>query len=924
MLRYLSNRLAATAAILTMTANFSAVADEPVAEFLQGLRERRYFDTALEYLSELEQRRDLPESFAVTIEFERGRAFRDLGRASRIAADRETALQQAETAFRKFASTHQDRPQAADANYELGQLIFERARTLNWELDSSNGSQSAEQGRQQVRIVIGQARDAFATALRQCNTQLAAMPRFVDESEDKETFDRKSAVEVRQLLTQFSLARCTYEEAQTHPSDSRDFKRLLSEASTEFENIYTTWRQNAIGLQARLMMGQCLQLQGDLDRAMGIYSETLSQTSELSRVRLLKSTALQYRLACLNHDSRKEFSLAVQEADQWLQDKSNRELIYHETGLGILWEKAVAQEKLAANSDRSSPQKAVLLRQALADAKQTARFPGPHQNSATQLAAQLRDSLGEKEQEPRDFGTAFERARTLIGELQQLQKDADTAASPDQQQTARQTLEGQLNEIGRLFQLALKLRGPETDAKAVAQARYLLSYVYMRQRKNLDAIILAEYCITRDQTHDPESAQSATDIAINAAIQALNDAPADDRQFEAKLLKDVCELIVRQYPQSDRGNEARVRLGQVYRDLDMPLRAAEVYLDVPPDYSGYASARIQAGQSYWLAWAAAADDKSSVESGQVQRWKTDARRLLLEGLQAAGDEIQRKSEFTAAQVTMAAIHNIDGQFDETIQRLTAGGDASVLSRIQVQKGESRPDSGITSATFAAQTYRLLLRAYVGAQDIDNALNTMAQLEAVGGQDVADVYTQLGRELQQELQRLRNDGSQARLIEVRESFEQFLSKVSQQRDRTDFSSLLWIGETYFGLGRDADEGSSAAVRYFEQAGEAYQDILDNQLADEATLLAVQLRVVRCLRAQHKYAEGFQQVQDVLLKNEQSLDFQFEAAHLLADWGAGPGGPPEKLLRLHRRCGGECLGMEKNRGPTRKASEFFCPR
>ena len=50
----------------------SAAADEPALKFLEGLRQRRYFDTALEYIDQLEGRSDLPQEVTKVLDLERG------------------------------------------------------------------------------------------------------------------------------------------------------------------------------------------------------------------------------------------------------------------------------------------------------------------------------------------------------------------------------------------------------------------------------------------------------------------------------------------------------------------------------------------------------------------------------------------------------------------------------------------------------------------------------------------------------------------------------------------------------------------------------------------------------------------------------------------------------------------------------------
>ena len=901
---HLSGKLAI--ALLLIAVSSSVRADEPFEQFLEGLRGRGYYDIALQHIDDLEKRSDLPPEFAELLDFERGITYRALGAASRVPADRDQALSRAETYLKKFASERSQNPKAASANAELGELLFDRAQSLLWEADApANGDRRAEL-QAQSRAIIDQAEQIYQAAFNQYEGQYKAFPKFIDEREDPEQYKLRSAVQFKYLRTHYNLVRCTYERGQTFDMGTKERNETLIAASEKFESLYQENTKSPIGLQCKLMMGKCFQEQDDLNRALGIYNEVMSNKDvSNAAVRMLAATAQHFRLICLNTDARSEFQLVIQEANTWLSDKNNRSQLFTPTGLGILWEKAVAEEKLAKDRVLEEGQKAAILRQALADSKQVARFAGPYKEAAIAMGRRINASLGEKDAEPRDFDTAFERAKGMISQLKDFKEARDKASSADEIQKAQQAIDVQHNEIGRLFELALQLRNEETPPAAIAQARYLLSFIYMQQRKSFDAFILARHCMNHDRVNDPDSALAATEIAIQSAVQAFNDAAGQDQTFELDLLKGVCEQIITQYPQSAKGNEARLRLGQVYRDLDQPLKAAETYLTISPDYSEYASALMSAGQSYWLVWANAVSGRKSGEAiaeadatpERIDELKSLTVKYLQDGIAAGrtklGDAMPT-AEMAAAEVSLSNILNIDGKFDQTIARLTANGDKSVLAAIDVPDGEERPETGIQSAGFAGQTYRLLLRAYVGTQDIDKALEAMGKLEAVGGQDITGVYTQLGKELQDELERLNQSGETERLSEVRSSFEQFLEKVYAKRDKTDYTSLLWIGETYYGLGQGVKADVAAAGSYYDRATNAYQEILDNKLAEEGSVLAIKLRLVRCKRAQGAYEEAIALAQSILAENEVSLDVQLEAAYTLADWGADSNGVPAKLL------------------------------
>ena len=788
MVLHLSGKAAACGILLLLCLLTGSVrADEPHAEFVDRLRQRKYFDTALEYIEQLRQRSDLPQDFAETLDLETAITYRAMGSALRVPEDRDQALNQAEVSLKKFTKEHPQHPRAAYANFELGQLLLDKARSALWDADKPSNADRRAEIQAQARALIDQAKAIYQKSHDQYDAQQKAFPSFIDKTEDPEQFDARQEVFYKYLRAAFNLARCTYERGQTFEKGTNERTDTLIKASGEFEAISEAWRSFPVGRHAYLMMGKCFQEQDDISRALGLYNTIINDESQHPAMLQLKSYALQFRLICLNHEKRKDFQLVINEATRWLNDKINRSRLYSEQGLGILWEKSRAEEQLAKDRTLDPRQQMALKRQAIADANMVAKFPSPYREPAVAMARRINASLGEKDAEPTDFDTAFERAGGLLTQKEDLDQAVKDAKTGGERQKARQAVEAHINEIARMLELGLSLRDEDSDPKAVAQARYYLSYAYLMQRKSYEAFILSRYCMDADRLADPDSALNSTVIAIQAAVQAFNDA-GDDQTFELDLLKQICEQIVSQYPQSARGNEARIRLGQVYRDLKQPVKAGETYLTVPENSSDYASARMQAGQSFWLAWltnsaGANSDDTAELDQPAVDKWKADATKLLQEGLtlarQKLGESVKPTSEMAAAEVSLATINNMDGNFDQTIQRLTSGGENSVVSLLQVLEGESRPDKGVQSSDFAGQAYRLLLRAYVGAQQIDNALATMNMLESVGGQDTTAVYTQLGQELQAELERLSETGETERLTQVRSSFEQFLEKVYAQ-------------------------------------------------------------------------------------------------------------------------------------------------
>lgn len=876
-----------------------ARAEEPVLEFAQGLRDRGYYDTAIEYLDGLVSRTDLSPEVKDVLDLERGMTYQLWGATSRDPEQRVKYLGEAEVALKKFLSEHAQHPLAAQANSVLGELLFDRAKSLTWQTTDMDDAAQKASLQNEARNLIDQAKVIFQAAHDQYKAQYDTFPKFIDEAKDEEEFVKRKEAESKYLRAWFNLARCTYERGQTFDRGSEERKQTLIQASALFEDIHTKRRTNVIGQHARLMMGKCFQEQDDITRALGIYQDLLGNRSEDGNARMLQGIAQHYRLICLNDPQKHDYALVIQEATTWLQ--ANRQASTSTYGLGILWEQAIAEDKLAEGRELPAEEKNRLLASALNHAEQVAKYPGAFRDPALAMARRLKVVLGEKDREPRDFETGFERARGLIAQIQELTEDLSRAANESERSEKKAALNGHLENCGRLLELSLALADAESNPKAVAQARYLLSFILMRQGNPLDSIVLATYCFTHDQKADPETALNATEVAMVSAVAAWNAAPVENRDFETRLLRDICQQILTLYPQSSRAGEARMRLGAAYRTLSQPLEAVKWYLEVPESDPQYGSARISAGQCYWGAWtqkaaiASIEGDTSLVSSPDMQKWKAEAKLLLSQGIdilrKKLGENAPPNDELLGAEVSLAEIMNGDGEFAQAIERLTGHGDYSVLKALEVEDESKRPDDGVKGRRFASATYRHLLRAYVGTSQIDQALQAMNRLEKIGGENLLASYTQLGMELQEELQRLSNSGQTDRLTAVRTSFEQFLQKVYESRNKTDYNSLLWIGETYYGLGQGVKGDANAAAGYFGKAGDAYSEILTGGLASPENRNAVSLRLARCRRQQKSFDEALKLTEEILAQNVMMMDTQFEAAAILADWGENS--EPERL-------------------------------
>src|SRR5690606_18893423 len=89
-------------------------------------------------------------------------------------------------------------------------------------------------------------------------------------------------------------------------------------------------------------------------------------------------------------------------------------------------------------------------------------------------------------------------------------------------------------EMTLLYDLALRLAGPNNDPTMVNIARLRLAYGYLLQQRYLDAAVVADYQMEHYGEKYPEVGREAGFLAMAAFDNAYSAADENDRAFEAE------------------------------------------------------------------------------------------------------------------------------------------------------------------------------------------------------------------------------------------------------------------------------------------------------------------------------------------------------------------------------------------------------
>ncbi|MBO7725214.1 MAG: hypothetical protein J6S40_01995 [Thermoguttaceae bacterium] len=225
-----------------------------------------------------------------------------------------------------------------------------------------------------------------------------------------------------------------------------------------------------------------------------------------------------------------------------------------------------------------------------------------------------------------------------------------------------------------------------------------------------------------------------------------------------------------------------------------------------------------------------------------------------------------------------------------------------------------------SDPFQLSALTLGLRVLVATQDFEHAEKVMNCLElfvstGVGSEErLTLVYLQLGKQLQEQIQTLRQSGDVETLRSITSGFEGFLDRISARSQGNTYMTLRWVADTYFNFGlglkpaaaaaapTPAAEGEEAApetstdqedaqnaAEYFKKAGKTYQTILQRIEAEPEwaaspnAKVATTLRMSESLRELGRFGSAVKVLIPILETNETNLELQTGAALILQEWG-----------------------------------------
>jgi len=912
---------------------------EEAQKFLDALRERGYFDTALDYIDWLRTSRFCPEKMKETLNYEAAMTNLTASLAAQDVKYRIEYLDKARQLFDEFLKENPSHVLAPDARLQLGNVLVERAKIKREQ--ANKPTVSAEEKKKltkEAQDYLEEAKQVFTELERYFTNERLKYGKVIDPK-----WPEKKKQEFEEIVRNMAMARLylgtvEYEIAQTYPRGSNEAKDQLFSAAKKFREVYEKFKDWFAGLYARYWEARCYKEIGDADglkTAQQICQELANQPDEPKAFRDLKNKVLLLELEMLRDG--KKLADVMKKVEDWLGTARGDEETSPE-GLTIRFYAAQAGDALLEQQkDKKDPKLYNMVREYY---RFVARYEGPHQMAAR---IRLRELAQGKMQvstyeEARDYGKA------ALDELQaadmELRLSAGQGALDEKKkQELEQRIQSAQEEAKSYFLQALQLAAglPAERRKEILDElntlRYYLAYLSYLSDDLYEAAILGEFLARKYPNSG--GARPGAKIALACWVKLRSSLPKDaDRQLETARMTSLAEYIAGRWAGAPEAEEAMVMLLRSAVADQEPQRALEYLNRLPADSPKRPEAEVLIGQAIWSAYVRTArlPEDERPKQDELDQMRQQAQQYLERGIEGLRKQItdQTPVDYTlvSAVLSLAQIYVETGQSKKALERLT---DSQIGPLALVQANHPV----CQRANFRAETFKVALRTYVAEQQLEKAEEVMNTLEKVmaadpeGGAKLTQLYISLGLELERTLNRLRQERKEQDAKQILEGFELFLDRIAKRPENT-LNSLYWVAETLQSLGAGLDPGGVRtcppdAKRYYEKAVAAYEKLFEQveenlekidqqlrpleeklkQIKEEAAKKAeeekiqpireeknkleslrgsILLRLAKCFRRVGQYKEALKSITLVLQEKPMMIDAQVEGAYICQSWGA----------------------------------------
>lgn len=929
MSRLFSTRLLSAFLVLALAATWlsSACAVEPAREFLDALRERGYYDVAIEYLNTISENPAVPVSFKETLLYERGVTLVQGARLQRDTAIREKWLDEGQQVLNQFVAQQKESSLLNSARSQLGNLLVERAR-LKMKRSEKQVGEPKTMLYAEARGFYTEGKGVFEKLVDELRERLKVYPASITEKSDPKKYEERERLRMDFLQAQLLVAATVEEMAETYPKGPEQTK-AYTEAAEGYKKIYENYRTRLAGLYARLYQARCNQKLGKHKEAIGYFTELLANPDAPDAFHSLRVKTIELALdSWLAEKMYKEVmdkAFPIVDQARANEDKTDE---FMEMRIKI----AKAAKARATELKKEKPVDNNMIKKLLTAGRKlvtdAAKANGPWQEKARKLIPDFvggdAEALAAQKPDPKTFVEARNAGKEAIEKmtdsdrivkevtlrLPSISNPQEKAQMQQQIETTRKAAEDARAEASQYLNVALKLAEKDTNLDDLNLVRYLVCFLSYNEAKYYEAIVLGEFIAQKYP--DSQGARQCAKIAMAAYLKLYAQARTDDREFESQQIVKICDYIVKKWPDQPEAEEAlNTLIPFMIREKRLD-KALEFLGKIPDDSPNRGMAELKTGQALWAAYLegqkevrewernlANAPDADTIakRKTELEELKSKAKTILTDGvarMQASGEV----STVVATAVLSLSQLYVDTNEPAKCVALLEEPKIGVLTLVNANHPTTQKEG------FAVEAYKTALRAYISslaaskdsdatikkAKDMMEALKNSMGATPAGQAKLVAIYVSLARDLQTQMEIADPQSKSA----LGKGFEVFLSQVG--KEATELNVLNWVAETYRGMGESFLTSKTSvpveAKTYLEQALATYSKILDKGKNNPAFLspnmaISIRLQMAKTYRTLNKYKEAMDIFETILKSNPTMLPVQLEAARTYQDWaGLGP--------------------------------------
>lgn len=881
--------VAALLVLWVVLATVTAAASEPrTLDFLRGLRDRGYGDTAVEYLQMLQKQGDVPPELRDIWELEMSENLRVAAQDAYDAREAQQLADQARTALEKFVHDKPDDYRTGLAITTLGMLAADRGLKLLDSAHEAGNTPTADKLREEARAALEDARARFQQAIAKYDSPVTPKPPEATPKEKRrghaqEVLDKW---ETDRQLPRLQTAQVDYYLSKTYPDSQGDERRAaLRKAAREFDDFFQANRMNTLGLQAHKWFGKMLEELGDTATAIEVYDEVLVNDSDANqpttdpKLQAFFAEVALSRLQLLAQQGSGEQFLA--EATEWLRQNHDRKRTDGYQGIAL----ALAKTLLAKADESLLDERTKLNSKALTLLSEIVAVRSPYQQEAIRLRTKHSKALAAVP--PKTFDEAL--------------GVADLAAQAGAWQEAAAS-------YAQALSLAEKTNLKDTERihkaqESLANARLMAARQAFSEGK-LDEAIAAAREVIRNSP-DSSAAPLAAALAVGAALELFAAAPEAQRPDALERLKKMADYTMAKWPGKPEADDARMALGQASLVSGKADEALKVFESVNSKSERYARALYLIGTTYWQRYlvqktAPEAERNSAQMSSDRAKAQASLQRSL--EVQKASADAALTRQQTETQLLLAEIALEGGQKGE--------GEALLRPLIEGVRRTGLTAHDATSVNIAVAA----LRVYLDTGNFAEA-KELGLLLADSGFDAPAVNAVLLRLVQAVRKPTRDAaaGTSAAKPELSEADRILLQKLLPKltkHERLSPAALAYVAD------------SLTAVDLAAEAEPIYRRLIE--LADHdpevarvvgPILARARTQLVDELLQQGKYEEAAGQIAQAVAAHPRALPLLMQQGRILQAWAEHDARHYPEAIEQWRKVRGMLLNLRP------KPAEYF---